>query len=62
MDEEAVALPEGGVIAGKTVLETEQCWVGGGGGEHADGEGGVGAASQQVTCTEVADLQQNTRF
>lgn len=60
MDEGAGAFAVGGVRAGKTVLETELCWVGGDEDGHANGEGGVGVAFQQVTCTAVADLKKKT--
>lgn len=62
MDVGAGAFAGDGARAGKTVLGTELCWVGGDEDGRADGVGEAAVAFQRVTCTAVADLQQKTRI
>lgn len=62
MDVGAGAFAGDGARAGKTVLGTELCWVGGDEDGRADGVGEAAAAFQRVTYTAIADLQQKTRI
>lgn len=62
MDVGAGAFAGDGARAGKTVLGTELCWVGGDEDGRANGVGEAAVAFQRVTCTAVADLQQKTRI